>query len=254
MYLDNISRILIKIGSSSIVDTNANTLFSERMCSITDDILWLSRECDKEVILMSSGALAWGRICMSLVNTPKECMDNQQVSGACGQIGIAAGWAEAFQKKDAAIGQLLLVPEQVSSLTVKNTILHMFEHGMVPYINENIPVMGEYDNDGLAARVAGDLNCDMLILLSDVDGVYSDNPATNPDAALIPEINDIDEAIIKFGGNAVSGIGTGGMLTKLKAAKATALVGVDTIIASGQVQNPLRFLCNGGNYTRVRAK
>lgn len=253
MWLNEAQRIVVKVGSSSIVDTNSETIFVDRLASIAEDISWLSRDMGKEVILMSSGALAWGRICMNAAKIGASYQDNPRIAGACGQVGIASAWSSSFRGQEMALGQLLLIPENVSLQAVRTAILGMLGCGIVPYINENIPTLEAYDNDGLAAEVARQLDCDALILLSDVEGVYSSNPMTNPGAVLIPEINDIDEALRRFGGGASSGLGTGGMLTKLRAAKTMSAMGIETIIASGERLNPLKNLADGVSGTIVRA-
>lgn len=247
------NRIVIKIGSSSIVDESNQRLFNDRISSIVEDIFWLREELNKDVILMSSGALSWGRVCMS---GPKQDLiqNNQQLTGACGQIGISSAWASAVQKQGAILGQLLLTPENTSSPTILNTLNEMLTHGIIPYINENIPIMQQYDNDFLASEVARQLQCDTVILLSDVEGVYSANPKIDKTAYLINEIENIDEAIALFGGESSTNMGTGGMFTKLKAAKSLGAVGVDTIIGSGEVLNPIKSIINGKSGTIIKAK
>ena len=247
-------RIVIKIGSSSIVNHDAKYLFTERMESIAEDISWLRKDLKHEVILMSSGALAWGRVCMAASGIEYKHQENLQMAGACGQIGIAAAWASAFRKHSLVIGQLLLDHENSSSTIVRDTIIKMQGCGMIPYINENIPTMEHYDNDALAAEVACQTGCDTLILLSDVDGVYSANPKTDSNAYLIPQIDDIDEALIKYAEKSSTNLGTGGMISKLKAAKTMSEIGVKTIIASGECLNPLREIINAQGGTTIRAK
>lgn len=246
-------RIVIKIGSSCIVNERLQSIFEDRMDSIAEDISWLRIDKKIEVILMSSGALAWGRLCMSMAGHDENCQDNQQLAGACGQVGIASAWAASIQKHEMLLGQLLLTPRDASSNTAISTIRTMLNQGVIPYINENIPTLEEYDNDNLAALVAHQLECDTLFLLSDVDGVYSANPKTDSNAVLINEINDVDSAISRFGGGSSSSLGTGGMMTKLLAAKCMSQIGVETIIGSGEQLNPIRAILSGSSGTVVKA-
>lgn len=251
MNIDQKNRIVIKVGSSSIIDNKNQQIRRSQMKSIADDVSWLMKSLNKQVTLMSSGALAQGRIAMKKMAMDDAAQKNQQILGAVGQVVVSSAWADAFREHDILIGQLLLTPESASSKIVKQTIEQMLKQGIVPYINENIPIMDEYDNDGLSAIIASQMKCDLLILLSDVDGVYNANPMTDKSTKKIKVINDIDEAIIKFGGGSASGVGTGGMLTKLNAAKAMSRIGIDTVIASGEMKNPIKAILSGDNGTLI---
>lgn len=218
------NRIVVKVGSSSIVNEKSQSIYEERINSIVEDIRWLIRDQNKEVILMSSGALAWGRVCMAQAGYAGGYQEQKWLSCACGQVGISAAWAASARKHGLILGQFLLTSESMRSTTLCSTIDEMLKHDVLPYINENIPTMEEYDNDGLVAEVSRHLGCDTLILLSDVDGVYSKNPKVDPNADLIKDIHDIDEAIALFGGTTSTTLGTGGMITKLNAAKRAAAI------------------------------
>jgi len=227
-----------------------STLITQRFFDVATDIAWLRKHRNLEIILMSSGALAWGRV--GLANQGIDPTDiTPQIAGAIGQIGIAAAWATAFEKAGLLVGQYLLDAGAGKSALVTSNIDIMLRKGIVPYINENIPIMDNYNNDGLSAEIAQALGCKTLILLSDIDGVYTANPTTNSDAKFIPTITNIDDAIQRFGGGATSTVGTGGMLTKLLAAKEMKTIGVETIIASGITPHPLRAVYNEGMGTRI---
>lgn len=251
--MDNIllskNRIVIKVGSSSIFDADTDEIRTDRIISIAKDIGWLRKELKKDVILMSSGALAVGK--KHAANEGIE-QENDQILGAIGQIDVSNAWAGALRTQGHVIGQLLLTPETAASSDIfKDTITKMLHKNVIPYINENIPIMDKFDNDGLSASIAKSANCDLLILLSDVDGVYTGNPMTDPSAKKIPVIDDVDEAIEKYGGEASSTVGTGGMITKLIAAKRMKDVGVKTIIASGEIDTPIRAINFGRNGTLI---
>lgn len=253
MSMENIlspkNRIVIKVGSSSIFDTNTGEIRNDRIKSIAKDISWLRKELKKDVLLMSSGALAVGKKHALEGGIPPK---DDQTLGAIGQIDISNAWAGALRTQGLVMGQLLLTPEIAASSDIfKSTISKMLQKNVVPYINENIPIMDTYDNDGLSASVAKSAKCDLLILLSDVDGVYTDNPMTTPNAKKIAIIDNIDDAITKYGGGASSSVGTGGMITKLTAAKRMTDIGVETVIASGEIDNPIRAIAYGRNGTLV---
>lgn len=250
--VNQINRVVVKVGSSSIINENSQSIIKNRMLSIAEDICWLTQDHNKQVILMSSGALAWGRVQMTAAGISKECQKNQQIAGACGQIGVSASWEDSLRKYNLVTGQLLLAPRDLSSDFVCNSILSMLKNNVVPYINENIPTFEQYDNDGLAAEVALKTNSDTLILLSDVAGVYSSNPKTDAAAQLIKEISNIDEALTRYGHETSTNLGTGGMATKLHAAKKVSKLGVNTIIASGECSNPLKEIFNGSSGTFIR--
>ncbi len=246
----NHKKIVVKVGSSTIFDGETGKVRRDRINSIAADIKWLSTDLDSNVILMSSGALATGR---EILKKAEISPNNEQILGAIGQIDISTAWAAALKGQSLVMGQLLLTPDVIDKSDIAEaTIKHMFQNGIIPYINENIPIMEHYDNDGLAANVAKKTGCDLLILLSDVDGVYTANPAINPAAQKIDIIDDIDTAISKYGGGALSAVGTGGMITKLTAARLLLNAGVRTIIASGELDNPIRAITNERNGTLIK--
>lgn len=248
--ISNQTRIVVKVGSSTIFDSVSGQIRQDRLVSIVKDIRWLTQDLDKDVVLMSSGALATGREKLKNSNLK---VKSGQILGAVGQIDISYEWAKALKSENLIMGQLLLTPEALNkSSIVASTIEDMLQNNIIPYINENIPVMNEYDNDGLAAKIAQSANCDLLVLLSDVDGVYTANPMTDENAQKIDVIEDIDAAIEKYGGGASSGVGTGGMYTKLAAAKLLADQNTETIIGSGEIENPVRAIVDGSNGTLVK--
>ncbi|MEM9738668.1 MAG: hypothetical protein AAF829_02285 [Pseudomonadota bacterium] len=243
-------RVIVKVGSSVLLKADQESLDTGQFAKIAKDIAWLKSEHGTEVMVMSSGALAAGRNALAADNKPEMCIQDT-VLGAVGQVEVSNAWRSAFRQSSLAIGQLLLSPETVANHVVRECIESMFDLGIVPYANENIPTFTSYDNDGLAASLARAINCSCLVLLSDVEGVYTKNPSEFADAELVSQISDVDEAIHRFGGGSTSGVGTGGMLTKLKAAKLMHGIGAETIIASGRGRQPIRSIFIDQAGTRV---
>ena len=243
-------RITIKVGSALIVDAASGVANAVWMRGLAEDIAGLMAE-GKSVLLVSSGAGALGRRYLGLTRK-KLKLDEKQAAAAAGQPRLMSAWEEAFQTVGLKTAQVLLTREDTEKrrrwLNARATIDTLFDLGCVPIVNENDTVVTEEirygDNDRLAARAAQLVRSEALILLSDVDGLYTDDPRRNAAAEHIPVVEKLDASIeaMAGGANAQAGVGTGGMATKIAAAKIAGSAGCATLIASGQVVRPLANL------------
>lgn len=243
-------RITIKVGSALIVDAVSGVADAAWMHGLAQDIAALMAE-GKSVLLVSSGAGALGRRYLGLTRK-KLKLDEKQAAAAAGQPRLMSAWEEAFQTVGLKTAQVLLTREDTEKrrrwLNARATIDTLFDLGCVPIVNENDTVVTEEirygDNDRLAARAAQLVRSEALILLSDVDGLYTDDPRRNAAAEHIPLVEKLDAGIeaMAGGANAQAGVGTGGMATKIAAAKIAGSAGCATLIASGLVVRPLANL------------
>lgn len=255
--LANAKRIVIKVGSSLITD-EANHLRADWLSSLAADIAAYKGK-GKEVIIVTSGAVALGRQALSYGKRALE-LEEKQAAAACGQIALFAAWSAAFGNNQVA--QLLLTAEDSIHrrryLNARNTLDTLLEANALPIINENDTVATAElrfgDNDRLAARVAQMAGADLLILFSDIDGLYSADPNKNPNAEFQSEIRDITLDIERMAGGAASAVSSGGMITKIEAAKIATSAGCHMIIARGTEKHPLKSLEQGGKCTRFTAQ
>jgi glutamate 5-kinase len=251
----NAKRLVVKIGSSLLVDGVAGTLKAEWLGSLSDDIATL-RQSGKEVIVVSSGAIALGR---NVLKLPKGALklEDSQAAAAVGQIALAHAYEDAFRARGIVAAQVLLTlgdtEERKRYLNARNTIATLLTLGAVPVVNENDTVATSEirygDNDRLAARVASMMSVDCLVLLSDVDGFYTAPPGSAPDAKRLDEVHDITPEIEAMAGDAGSELSKGGMVTKIEAAKIAVGGGTHMVIASGKVLHPLDALAAGSGCT-----
>ena len=257
--LEKANRIVIKIGSSLIVDANG-FVRHEWLDNLVSDITKL-RESKKEIIIVTSGAVALGRGLLGVNKNIKLKLSVAQCAAALGQIELITAYKNAFAKRDTKVAQLLLTisdtEERRKYLNTRNTLSVLLENLMVPIINENDTVTTSEirygDNDRLAARVTSMSSSDCLVILSDVDGIYTGSPK-NKNAEHIPVIKKITRKIIGMAGDTNSAYGTGGMITKLEAARISTESGAHMIIADGRVNNPIINIINGGKYSLFTAK
>ncbi|HTN40313.1 MAG TPA: glutamate 5-kinase [Asticcacaulis sp.] len=243
-------RITIKVGSALIVDAASGVADAAWMRGLAEDIAALMAQ-GKSVLLVSSGAGALGRRYLGLTRK-KLKLDEKQAAAAAGQPRLMSAWEEAFATVGLKTAQVLLTREDTEKrrrwLNARATIDTLFDLGCVPIVNENDTVVTEEirygDNDRLAARAAQLVRSEALILLSDVDGLYTDDPRRNAAAEHIPVVEKLDARIeaMAGGANAQAGVGTGGMATKIAAAKIAGSAGCATLIASGLVVRPLANL------------
>ena len=244
-------RIIVKVGSALLVRADTGLLNESWLRSLAADIAAL-RLRGQEVLLVSSGAVALGRQPLGL-SSGKLKLQEKQAAASVGQIRLAHAWKEVLEQYPLKVAQILLTlgdtEERRRYLNARSTLETLLRLGAVPVINENDTVATAEirygDNDRLAARVAQMVSADCLILLSDVDGLYTADPARVPDARFIPEIHAITPEIERMAGGSNSATGTGGMATKIAAAKIAVAAGCHMAVALGHEMHPLRRLEQG---------
>ncbi len=250
--------IVVKVGSALLVDGETGSLRREWLRKLCGDIAALRRE-GHSVIIVSSGAIALGRRTLGLKPGALK-LEESQAAASVGQVHLAGAYVESFAAEDIVAAQILLTlgDTEVRSryLNARATLRTLIELGAVPVINENDTVATAEirygDNDRLAARVASMMEADLLVLLSDVDGLYTFDPSRDVDAEHIPDVAAITPEIEKMAGGSVSGVGRGGMTSKLAAAKIATAAGCEVIIAKGGA-DALQALRAGARCTRFCA-
>ncbi|MFG1278681.1 glutamate 5-kinase [Xanthobacter autotrophicus] len=248
-------RIVIKVGSALLVDRDHGRVKLAWLTSLVEDIATLhARGC--EVMVVSSGAIALGRTVLGLPKGPLK-LEDSQAAAAVGQITLSRTWAQILGHYGITAGQVLLTlgdtEERRRYLNARSTLGRLMDLKAVPIINENDTVATTEirygDNDRLAARVATMASADLLVLLSDIDGLYTAPPAQDPNATLIPVVPRIGAEIEAIAGDAGSELSRGGMRTKIEAGKIATSAGTHMVIASGHVKNPLKRIVEGGRCT-----
>ncbi|MBO5130384.1 MAG: glutamate 5-kinase [Oscillospiraceae bacterium] len=243
-------RIVIKIGTSTLAHPTGllNIRLVEELCKTISDI----KNAGHEVIVVSSGAIGMGVGKLGLLQRPRD-IPTKQAAAAVGQCELMYTYDKLFGEYNHTVAQLLITGEDVENDTrhqnFSNTINRLLELGAIPIINENDTVATHEivigDNDTLAAIVAQSIGADRLILLSDIDGLYTADPHTDPNARLITLIEKMDDSIRSLGGGSASSQGTGGMVTKLRAAEICMGCGCDMVIANGRNPSNLYDILNG---------
>jgi glutamate 5-kinase len=253
--IDQFHRIVIKVGSSLLVDRHRGRLKYAWLASLVEDIAELHQR-GAEVLVVSSGSIALGRTVLGLPSGSLK-LEESQAAAAVGQIALARSWAEALSAHGLTAGQVLLTlsdtEERRRYLNARATLGKLMEMRAIPVINENDTVATSEirygDNDRLAARVATMAGADLVILFSDIDGLYTAPPATNPDAKHLAVIDHITPEIEAMAGGAASELSRGGMNTKIEAAKIATSGGAHLLITKGEAKNPLQALKNGAKCT-----
>ena len=248
---DDAQRIVIKVGSALLFDPETGQAKSDWMAGLAADIAGL-HAAGKQVIVVSSGSIALGRRRLGL-ETRSIRLEEKQAAAATGQVELAQRWSEVFDAHQLQTAQILLAPEDTETrrrhINARATMATLLGLGAVPVVNENDTVTTYEirfgDNDRLAARVAAMMSADLLILLSDVDGLYDRNPKTDSSARHIPLIAKLDDSILAMGGKSDTEFASGGMATKLAAAQIASPAGVDMVICSGLVPRPVTALRDG---------
>lgn len=239
--LNQKKRVIVKIGSSSLQHSETGHLDFLKMERLVRELCDL-RNRGMDVCLVSSGAIAVGRTSMGMTERPKS-IARKQACAAVGQSRLMMTYQKMFSEYHQTTGQVLMTKntmiDHVSRKNAQNTFEELFQLGVIPIVNENDTVstyeMQFGDNDTLSAIVASLVSADVLILLSDIDGLYTDDPHDNPNAKLIHEVDRIDEKLLHMAKESTgSDVGTGGMATKLTAAKIATKSGADMIIANGK--------------------
>jgi glutamate 5-kinase len=257
---DSAKRIVVKIGSSLLADAQTGSLNREWLGSLVADVAALKAQ-GKQVIVVSSGAIALGRRTLKLPSGPLKLEENQ-AAASVGQIGLAHAYEETFKAAGLVAAQILLTlgdtEERRRYLNARSTMETLLRIGAVPVVNENDTVATSEirygDNDRLAARVASMMSADCLILLSDVDGLYTSAPRTDDTAELLTQINEITPEIEAMAGDTGTELSRGGMVTKIEAARIALGAGTNMVIASGKVMNPLARFAQGGRCTWFLAR
>src|SRR6202043_104268 len=253
--LKKFRRIVVKVGSSLLIDSDAGEVRALWLAALAADLAKLHGE-GRELLIVSSGSIALGRSRLKLPRGTLK-LEESQAAAAVGQISLARTWSEVLGKHGMTAGQVLVTLQDTEErrryLNARSTIARLLEWRAVPVINENDTVATNEirygDNDRLAARVATMASADLLVLLSDVDGLYDAPPAENKEAKLIPLVERITPAIERMAGAAGSQLSRGGMQTKIEAAKIATQGGTHMVIASGRVAHPLAAIVAGARCT-----
>lgn len=254
--LRDAERVVIKIGSQLLVDPDTGTVNKAWLVTLADDVAML-RGNGKDVIVVSSGAIAVGRRHLGLPNGELK-LQEQQAAAATGMVRLAHAYQDVLDRHDLTVSLVLLTLDDSENrrryINARNTLVELLRLGAVPLINENDTVATDEirfgDNDRLAARVAAMVSADLLIVLSDIDGLYSANPQIDPNATFIPEVlGEISPEIERMAGVNLSGDSKGGMVTKLAAAKIAMGAGAKAIIALGKEPHPLKRILDGARAT-----
>ena len=257
--IDKAKRIVLKVGSSLIVNPNTGYINSAWLENLAQDILFLLSK-NKEILIVSSGAIALGKIELNLQNKALKLAE-KQAAAAAGQIVLAKAWKNVFEKMQIKCGQILVghsdLETRRNAMNTRATLNTLIKLKVIPIINENDTVatleIRYGDNDQLAARIAQLAEANVLILLSDIDGLYSKDPKSSKKAKFIAEVKNISKNIEDMAKNTKSNIASGGMITKIKAAKISTTAGCHLIIARGQDNNSLLKLFMGGKHTIFKA-
>ncbi len=257
--INNLQRLVIKIGSSLLVNKDGR-LDRDWLSGLAEDVATL-HAAEQQLLIVSSGAIAIGSTVLG-INPRRARLEELQAAAAAGQVQLVHAYQEALGEHGIAAAQVLLTLDDTENrrrfLNAKGTLNRLLAHRIVPVINENDTVATEEirygDNDRLAARVAQMVMADGLVLLSDVDGFYTADPGKHADAEHIPAVAKISDEMFAMAGESRSEFGSGGMATKLQAARIATHAGCSTIVASGAVERPLHTLAGGGKCTIFKAE
>jgi glutamate 5-kinase len=248
-------RLTVKIGSATIVDSASGKVRAEWLAALGEDLASL-KASGVSLVVVSSGAIALGRGLLGL-DAINLTLEQQQAAASAGQIALSQAWAEALGRHGIVTGQILLTPniteERRYFLNARTTVTTLMTLGAIPIINENDTVATAEirygDNDRLSARVATMIEADCLVLLSDIDGLYTAPPGKDPGARHLAQVPQITPEIEAMAGGAASYLSRGGMSTKIEAGKIATQAGTAMIIARGTDLHPLRALREGGRHT-----
>ena len=253
-------RIVVKIGSALLADRATGKLKSEWLNSLMDDVAELAKS-GKDVVLVSSGSIALGRHKLSLPKGVLE-LEQSQAAAAVGQISLAHAYQELANARGLTAAQILLTlgdtEQRRRYLNARHTIEVLLSLKAIPVVNENDTVATAEirygDNDRLSARVASMVSADCLVLLSDIDGLYTAPPNDNPNATHIPLVSEITPEIEAMAGDAGTELSKGGMKTKVEAGKIALGAGINMVITTGKIMHPLRAIEDGAKVTWFLAK
>ncbi|MDH3533200.1 MAG: glutamate 5-kinase [Gammaproteobacteria bacterium] len=256
--LQDYRRLVIKVGSSLLIGDDGH-VHRGWLQGLADDVAMLQQH--HEVLIVSSGSIAIGSNVLG-INTRRAKLEELQAAAAAGQVQLVHAYQEALAKHGITAAQILLTPGDTEDrrrfLNARGTLARLLDRKVIPIVNENDTVATEEirygDNDRLAARVAQLVMADALILLSDVDGLYTADPGKDDRAEHIAEVRSITAEIMNIAGETRSAIGSGGMATKVQAARIATHAGCSTVVASGAITRPLSALAAGGKCTVFRAE
>ena len=248
-------RVVVKIGSDLLIDDERGTVHRQWLETLADDLA-VCRGRGQELVIVSSGAIAVGRRHLGFTDGDLR-LEEKQAAAAAGMVRLVHAYHETLEKHGMTVAQVLLTLDDSENrrhyINARNTLEALLRAGAVPLINENDTVATDEirfgDNDRLAARVAAMIGADTLVLLSNVDGLYTADPLTDKDARLIPEVHDITPEINALAGPVATGYGSGGMVTKLDAAKVAVGAGCRMVIADGSALHPLKRIEDGAPST-----
>ena len=247
-------RIVVKVGTSTLAHATGrlNIQRMERLCRVLSDL----KNAGHEIILVSSGAIGMGVGKLNLPGRPAD-MPSKQAAAAVGQCELMYTYDKQFTEYSHTVAQLLLTGEDIKSeqrsRNVRSTLSRLLELGALPIINENDAVATDEigventigENDSLSANVAAAIGADLLVLLSDIDGLYDKDPRRHPDARLIPTVERVDDELFTLAEDSSTGLGTGGMITKLRAAAIATEAGCEMVIANGSKPEVLYDIAAG---------
>ena len=253
-------KVVIKLGTSTLAHETGrlNIRRVEELCKVISDL----KNAGNEVIMVSSGAIGMGVGKLGLKEKPKD-IPTKQAAAAIGQCELMYTYDKLFSEYNHTVAQILLTDEDIADdgrcANFKNTLCRLLELDVIPIINENDTIATDEivigDNDTLGAIVAKTIKADLLIILSDIDGLYTADPHKNKDAVLVNRVDEITDEIVAMTGGAGTALGTGGMVTKIKAAKIATAGGSDMVIANGSNPQLLYSIINGEEVgTRFVAK
>ena len=247
-------RIVVKVGTSTLAHATGrlNIQRMERLCRVLSDL----KNAGHEIILVSSGAIGMGVGKLNLPGRPAD-MPSKQAAAAVGQCELMYTYDKQFTEYSHTVAQLLLTGEDIKSeqrsRNVRSTLSRLLELGALPIINENDAVATDEigventigENDSLSAIAAAAIGADLLVLLSDIDGLYDKDPRRHPDARLIPTVERVDDELFTLAEDSSTGLGTGGMITKLRAAAIATEAGCEMVIANGSKPEVLYDIAAG---------
>ncbi len=254
LAIEKANRVVIKVGSALLVDIETGLLRHDWLLGLGKDVAQL-KQAGKDVLIVSSGAIALGRHLLGFAKGALK-LEESQAAAACGQIALAHAWQSVLSGCDLKTGQILLTLTDTEQrrryLNARATLFTLLKQGAVPLINENDTVATSEirygDNDRLAARVASMVSADCLVLLSDIDGLYS-KPPHLPGAEFLPMVDKITPEIEAMAGVAETDVGSGGMITKIEAAKIAVGAGASMVIAKGNALSPIGRILDGARCT-----
>lgn len=248
-HLQSVKRVVVKVGSAVL--TGEDGLHQDTLESLASEIAYL-REAGLEVVLVSSGAVAVGRQKLK-IDQPKLSLQEKQAAASVGQSGLMQSYEKLFAARDIQVSQILLTHDDLAHrnrfLNIRSTISTLFDWNVLPIVNENDTVSAEElqfgDNDTLGALITNLIDADIFICLTDVDSLYTTNPQTDPKALALHTVAKIDDGVIAMAGNSGSSLGTGGMRSKILAARMVAARGGHSFIGPGRRPEVIRSLFKG---------